>query len=64
MPRIVQVFGEVSVQAAVPARAKITAAQALAQLTGRYGEQLTPLLTALPAEQQVALQQWAQMTGM
>lgn len=52
-----QVFGQVAVQIAAPTQAKVLAAQTLMTLQTKFPEQMSPLLSQLPQEQQLALQQ-------
>lgn len=58
-PRIVSVLAAVAAQEGVPSEARALSARTLLELQAQHGAQLAPLLAALPAEQQAALQHWA-----
>lgn len=52
-----QVFGQVAAQETCPMEARAMAARTLMQLQTKYPENMGPLLSRLPPEQQTALQQ-------
>lgn len=58
MPAVVQAFGRVAAHEAAPMAARQQVSRALAQLQGQFPA-VGPLVAALPAEQQQALQQLA-----
>ncbi len=56
MPQVVQAFGAVAVQPEVPEHVKGFVAETVRTLVQQYPQHMEPLVRALPAEQQQALQ--------